>query len=332
MKRALLFCIAFACGPSQAVVTPDAAPATPGWKVVVEHLDGALLSMWGSDATNLYAVGGPRGNAGFKSLVMHFDGTAWNRLDPGGSETYWWVYGSSATDVWMVGEKGRITHWDGAAFKEHTSGTTATLFGVWASGPSDAWAVGGTPGAGKASPNDILLHWDGSSWTPSAVPNPQGRTFFKVWGTAAGNVYVVGELATLWHRTGSTWAAEANPARGTILTIHGCSPTEMYAVGGRDVLKSDGKTWSALTPALTNDVNGVSCRSPGEVVIVGAGGSKQRLVNGAWQDDFGTLPFSDLHGAWSLPNGADYWGVGGEFISGPQPNVSRQGVIARYGK
>jgi|GEM_PF-4010278 len=50
MKRALLFCIAFACGPSQAVVTPDAAPATPGWKVVVEHLDGALLSMWGSDA------------------------------------------------------------------------------------------------------------------------------------------------------------------------------------------------------------------------------------------------------------------------------------------
>lgn len=324
--------LALACAPSTPVTAVD-ADTSPEWKVVIEHLDGTLLSMWGSGPNDLWTVGGPRGNAGFASLVLRFDGTGWKRLDPGGTETYWWVYGTSATDVWMVGEKGRITHWDGSAFKEHASGTPVTLFGVWASSPTDAWAVGGTPGAGTSQPNDVLLHWDGAAWTPSAVPATQGRTFFKVWGTSADNVYVVGEAGTIWHRTGTTWNAETNPAHGTLLTIHGCSATEVYAVGGRDVLRSDGKTWTAMTPTLTNDVNGVACRSPGELVVVGGGGSKQRYTSGAWQDDFGTVPYSDLHGAWADASGdGAYWGVGGEFISNPQPNVSRQGVIARWGK
>jgi hypothetical protein len=330
MKRAWLLAF-LACSPSTPV--PADADTNAEWKVVIEHLDGTLLSMWGTGPKDIWTVGGPRGNAGFKSLVLHFDGTAWKRLDPGGTDTYWWVHGTGTNDVWMVGENGRITHWDGSAFKETPSTTTATLFSVWAASPNDAWAVGGTPGGGTNQPNDVLLHWDGASWQPSPIAKPAGRTFFKVWGTGSDNLYVVGEAGTIWHRKGTTWSAEPNPAHGTLLTVHGCSANEVYAVGGRDVLRSDGTTWTALSPTLTNDVNGVSCRAAGEVVIVGSGGSKQRLANGIWQDDFGTVPYSDLHGAWSEASGeGSYWGVGGEFVSNPQPNVSRQGVIARFGK
>jgi hypothetical protein len=232
----------------------------------------------------------------------------------------------------MVGEKGRITHYDGASLVEHPFATTATLYGVWSASPTDAWAVGGTPEGGTGAPNDLVLHWDGTSWTQVALPQALGRTLFKVWGTASEDLYAVGELGVVWHRVGTTWNLESQPpvAHGNLLTVFGCSATEVYAVGGRDVLLSDGKKWTPLAVELTNDMNGVSCASPGAVVIVGFGGAKQRLVSGGWQNDFGTVPYSDLHGAWASSDGA-YWAAGGDFVSKPAGGVSRNGVLARYG-
>jgi hypothetical protein len=113
--------------------------APPAWQTVLDgqDLDGVVLSVWGSAPGDVYAVGGPLGNEGFETLAVHFDGAAWQRLHPDGSETYWWVAGSGPSDVWMVGEKGRITHWDGA----------------WSDGQGAFWAVGGdfygTPAPGK---------------------------------------------------------------------------------------------------------------------------------------------------------------------------------------
>jgi hypothetical protein len=310
----------------------DAGVTTAGWSAEVEHLDGALLSMWGSTPNNLYAVGGPRGTPGLKTLVMHFDGAAWSRVDVAGTETFWWTHGTSATDIWMVGEKGRIARFDGTTLTETPSGTTATLYGVWAASKSDAWASGGSPGLGTAAPQDVLLHWDGQAWTPSPLPQTLGHTYFKVWGTSSENLYVVGEAGTIWHRVGTTWKLESDPpiAHGNLLTVIGCSKTEVYAVGGRDVLRSDGTTWTALDVALSNDISGVACNAPGDVVIVGSGGAKQRLVGGVWQDDFGTKPYSDLHGAWADGAGT-FWAVGGNFVGPPgDAGASREGVIARY--
>jgi hypothetical protein len=267
--------------------------------------------------------------------MLHYDGQAWTTLMPGGTETFWWTHGTSSSDVWAVGENGRITHWDGTSFTEQTSGTTATLYGVWAAAPNDVWAVGGTPEGGMSKPNDVLLHYDGTSWQPSPLPMTLGRTFFKVWGTASDNLYVVGEFGTVWHRTGTTWGLEANNpplATGNLTTVSGCSASEVYAVGGQDVLAWDGTSWtrSSVSDTLLNTVNGVSCGSPGAVILVGSAGVKDRLVSGTWQDDWHSEPHDDLHGAWADPAGG-YWAAGGDFTSGARPGVSRQGILAYYG-
>jgi hypothetical protein len=319
-------------GQSDSGVPEASAPA---WQTVLQGLDGAVLSVWGTGPNDVFAVGGSRGN-GYPTLALHFDGAAWKRLAPGGNDTYWWVRGTTTNDVWMVGEGGRITHWDGAAFKDYASGTTVTLFGVWASSPTDAWAVGGTPTGstadGGAGENDVVLHWDGTAWTHSPLPMTFGRTYFKVWGSGADDVYIVGEAGTIWHRTGGAWKLESMPplAHGTLLTVNGCGPNEVYAVGGRDVLHSDGTTWNAVNVMLTNDLAGVACDSPGSVAIVGFGGAKQRLVGGVWEDDFIAPPHADLHGAWADGAGA-FWTGGGDYISNATPMVRRNGVLARYG-
>lgn len=316
----------------------DGAPAevsAPAWRPVLENLDGALLSVWGSSEKDVWAVGGPLGNAGFDALVVRFDGHVWRRAQPGKTDSYWWVHGTSATDVWLVGEKGRITHWDGATFAESASGTNATLFGVWATAPNDVWAVGGTPD-GATSDNAIVLHYDGSTWKKEDVGETRKIAFFKVWGVpgAPGELYVVGEAGAIWHRVQGAWKAEgAGLGAGRLTTVAGCSATEIYAVGGRDLLVSDGTTWkrAEIDPLLVlNDLNGVACGERG-VVVVGSGSLKLRLPRGgAWESDFGSEPLVDLHGTWVDPTGA-YWGVGGQFAAAARPNVKRQGVVARYG-
>jgi hypothetical protein len=305
------------------------------WQTVLEpQLDRAVLSVWGAGSNAVFVVGGSLGN-GLPALAMQYDGHDFRDLSPGGTETFWWVNGTSATDVWMVGTDGRIAHWDGQAVASHASGTTATLWGVWAFAANDVWAVGGTPGGGTAAPNDIVLHYDGTAWQPELLPDPPlGRSLFKVWGTSSDDLYVVGEASTIWHRKGSSWSLESNPplGSGTLFTVYGCSPNEVYAVGGNDVLRSDGNTWSKLTVDLSSQVNGVSCVVPGVVSLVGNGGLKQRLVDDKWIDEFDVEPFADLHAVWGDPESKSFWAVGGEWVSAPVALKPRRGVIARFGR
>lgn len=313
-----------------------APPSEPAWQTVFDGTDlgGAVLAVWGTGPEDVYVVGGPLGNSGFEAIAIHFDGSAWKNLSPGGEDSFWWVSGSSATDVWMVGDKGRITHWDGAAFVEHPPPTTARIWGVWAASPTDAWAVAGTPEGGTAQPNDIVLHWDGQTWTQDPLPGPPlGRSLNKIWGASPDDLYAVGEAGTVWHRKGGAWTLESEPpvATSTLLTVFGCSASDVYAVGGNSVIHSDGAAWSKASVTLSNAVNGVTCGAPGEVLIVGFGGLKQRLVGGAWVDEFDKEPYGDLHGSWADGQGA-FWAAGGDFISKPAANKARKALIGRYGK
>ncbi len=313
--------------------------SSPSWSVVLQGLSPTLLSVWGTSDQDVFAVGGTLGNGG-PAALLHYDGTAWKDLGAGRTETLWWVHGTSDHDVWVVGTAGRIAHWDGTRLSDVPSGTTATLYGVWAASASDVWAVGGTPGGGTSAPNDVVLHDDGSGFTPVALPMTLGRTFFKVWGTSSSNLYIVGEAGTVWHRTASGtasgWTLEASEPRplatGNLTTVAGCSATEVYAVGGLDVLASDGTTWSRANVTVENaGVNGVACAPGGKPVVVGFGGYRQRLVGGAWVDDTASSPITnDFHGAWADPQGG-YWAVGGHFVDGAAAGVSRDGVLAYFG-
>jgi hypothetical protein len=243
------------------------------------------------------------------------------------------VRGTGPDDVWMVGEKGRITHYDGEKLTEHASGTTATLWGVWAASKTDAWAVGGTPEGGAADPDDVVLHWDGASWTAVTLPGaPLGRALYKVWGTSSDDLYVVGEASTIWHKKGATWALESDPplAGGTLFTVAGCSAEEIYAVGNYDVLRSNGKAWEKLDIELLAGVNGVDCTAPGEVVLVGFGSLKLRRTGGAWIDDSVLPPNKDLHAAWADGTGT-LWAVGGNWLTMATPGAPREGIVARFG-
>ena len=137
--RRLLFLAALlsACGDDDSGGT---------WQIVHDDLEGALLSVWGSSATDIWAVGGDPTEAS-TPMVIHFDGTTWERLDPGTQGDLWWVFGFAGGPVYMGGAGGRILRYQDGVFTLMTTPDTGlTVFGIWGASPSDVWAVGGMEG------------------------------------------------------------------------------------------------------------------------------------------------------------------------------------------
>ena len=74
---------------------------------------------------------------------------------PAPRETLRGVWGSSAKDIWSVGNHGTILHYDGAGWSDVPSGTELNLGGVSGSAADDVWAAGD---------HGVILHFDGKGW------------------------------------------------------------------------------------------------------------------------------------------------------------------------
>ena len=180
----------------------------------------------------------------------------------------------------MVGDQGTVVHWNGRSWAPEATPTRAPLWGVWGAAPNDLWAVGGT-GDGETPP--VLLHRDGAAWTAVEVP-PLTRAavsaFFKVWGTGADNVYVVGQRGVVLHRSGGVWREEFAGVSGDLVSLWGSDASHILAVGGRGnalVTRWDGHAWTARSLDPLPGLNGVWMRTPTAAHVVGVNGAVIRL-------------------------------------------------------
>lgn len=113
-------------------------------------------------------------------LTACADGPQWQKTDTGVKASLRSVHGTSASDVWAVGDDGAALHFDGERWTKVASGTSSALTGVWAVSASDVWAVG----SGR-----LVLRWNGASFQPVAnVP----ATFESVMAVDANNVFFCG--------------------------------------------------------------------------------------------------------------------------------------------
>ena len=83
--------VSLSCMTCSGTPSPDAGPAA--WHVVLSNLQGMLLCVWGTSPHDVFAVGGALGN-GTPSVVLHYDGSTWRNLGPGGTDTLWWAHGT----------------------------------------------------------------------------------------------------------------------------------------------------------------------------------------------------------------------------------------------
>jgi photosystem II stability/assembly factor-like uncharacterized protein len=247
------------------------------------------------------------------------------------------VWGSSASDVYVVGAQGTILHSRGdGVWTPQTSGTAKDLHAIWGAGPHDLYAAG-----------DVLLRSSGDgNWRTESAPS----TLMGVWGSAANDVYIAGVFG-ISHSTGNgTWSAvnQAEPWGG-YFHVRGTSATDVYAVGGfinlNDPSRGGGVahfssgqwSWTLLSPP--DEMKDIVFTARGAFIVglsgqiwanAGAGGTWTRQASpvpwdlqALWADDAGklyavggsgTVLTSDGDGNWAAQASLfalDLWGVWG---------------------
>src|SRR6266496_1995642 len=132
------------------------------------------------------------------------------------------------------------------------------LFGVAAIASNDVWAVGAY-GVLGISAQQLIEHWDGSSWRRVVSPSLAGpNELLAVSAVAANDVWAVGGYnsggqALIQHWDGSTWSVLTHPNPGTFNRFFGVaavSSNDVWAVG---VTSSGG-----LSETLVEHWNGTS--------------------------------------------------------------------------
>ncbi|MCP4716429.1 MAG: WD40 repeat domain-containing protein, partial [Deltaproteobacteria bacterium] len=67
------------------------------WKPMASGSTSDLFSVWGSSATDLFAVGAD-------GTILHGDGSVWVPMESGTTADLRGIYGSSKTDIVIVGD------------------------------------------------------------------------------------------------------------------------------------------------------------------------------------------------------------------------------------
>jgi hypothetical protein len=176
-------------------------------------------------ANDIWAVGSarthtaPNGDTTVKTVVLHYDGTAWRRVKSANSGTL----ANSLSDVAAISAR------DVVAVGEHHHGF-------------------------YNSRNQTLAErYDGTSWSLSATPNPgHDDGLVSVDGNRAGDVWVAGSFMPdsrhtrplILRLTGSSW--RVMPKTATLpsdLEVFG--PKDVW-MAGRDVEHWNGSAWATI--------------------------------------------------------------------------------------
>ena len=77
-------------------------------------------------------------------MVYHWDGVSWAFAPASPNVDLVAVWGSSSSDVWILGENGTVWHTDERRLFGDPPQLRVLLSAVWGSAPGDVWAVGST--------------------------------------------------------------------------------------------------------------------------------------------------------------------------------------------
>ncbi len=183
-------------------------------------------------AVGSFGVGGPS-----RTLIQHWDGTAWTVVPSPNKGPFpnalTDVVAVAADDVWAVGtwftkafvDRTLILHWDGVDWSRVPSpnaGPPAAanfLVSVAAVSADDIWAVG------VRGLKTLTLHWDGASWSMVPSPTPGGNADLAgVVAVAPDDVWAVGGFVDhsadavrtlVEHWDGTSWSVVASANKGS---------------------------------------------------------------------------------------------------------------------
>jgi hypothetical protein len=287
----------YAVGEGATVIHYDGSNWSP---VTIPNVGGIILrSIWGSGSQDIWIVGD---FANPDDVILHYTGT-WARVTSNATISLNAVFGTSATEVFAVGQAGQVLQLAaGNTWNKVTVPTTDVLQSVWGYG-GHMYVVGA---------NGTVLHYDGLGWT--ALSSGTSGDLFAVWGPSPGDTYIAGMqsgAAVLREQIAEGWAHTPAGATGATAAWSG-GPGQLIAIAGSKIVERP----SQPAVSLGVQLNGVGGNAS-EAFVVGAGGRIYRKATGA--------------NPWTLVSGPDSSYFQAVTSSGPGSAfaVGSSGVIMR---
>lgn len=301
----------FAVGTGGTVLHYDGT----AWSAMVVDTAQRLSGVWGSGPAHVMAVGD-------NGTTLLYDGQGWIALEPDTDLHLAGVWGADAGSFVAVGQSGMILTYQGQSWAGRKSRPTSqSLHRLWARTSNDVYAL--------AASEPFMLHFDGRDWRavsesapdlPALLPPQTGSEppLRDLWGNAAGEMYAVGEAATILRRgPGGDWARvvpdPAVPAH-TFTAVWGTDDGHLFVVGAplvgasdAIILHHDGARWTEYAADTGGALLDVWGNTAQDVVAVGARGAILQYDGITWQRA-PTSSNDSFQGVWS--NGDVVYAVG----------------------
>lgn len=260
----------------------------PNWTTGCSGPGQCSLSIKGR--TDAEVVAAPR--------LCNGDGWCWMNPLPQGN-TLRAIWGTSANDVWAVGDAGTILHYDGATWVSILSGVNDDLYAICGISKDDIWAFG------KAG---INIHYNGSQW--QAITMPFGGDLYGCSFDRKGHGMATNYSGYVYEFTSSSWVSlnrphsEGRPIRAIWTNQKGNGT--LFDDNGRGAEWS-GSQWSASGVQLGFSVNAIVGWQDSPVLAVGAGAAQ--FKDKKWTTQSLPKDSSTLNAVW-MSDATLAWGVG----------------------
>jgi len=196
------------------------------WTPISTGVSSFLLAIWGTDDSNLYAVGSG-------GTIIHYNGVNWNLEESPTTEDLYSIHGWSADDIYVVGCDGSILHSNGSSTWELVDtglGILPPLSSVYCL-DSDNLVIVGLDGT--------LVQKNAGNWFIHIFDS-----LTDIWGSSPSNIYVTGIEETLLHFDGSNWDSihRSSPTSSPFVCLWGCNEDDLF-IGGDGIIQYDGLDW-----------------------------------------------------------------------------------------
>jgi hypothetical protein len=247
------------------------------WNSMVSGAGQELRGIWGSSATDVFAVGA-------RGLILHSSGSGWIPMVSPTPAHLNGVSGVSASSVFAVTENGAALRFDGAGWSPVSWATAQDpdptdiyqpvplpLRSVWATSPTSVFAVGDS---------GSVFHYDGTQWdslaySPSWLRGTRAtrNALLGVWASSPTNAIAVGDSGLILRCDGARCDTLNSGTRSTLRAVWGASANDVFAAGdGGTILRYNGSAWSAMPDTTHRDLRAIWGNSAGDVFAAGGAG------------------------------------------------------------
>jgi len=183
---------------------------------------------------------------GVAGTILHYNGNLWRKQDSGTNHNMLrGIWGSSSTDIYAVGSGMTIMHSNGSTWMVQKTGTPYIFQSIWGSSGTDVFAVGS-----DLHGTDVLIyHYDGLNWKSQLSGATLSKFLGSVWGTSSTDVYAVGEFVL--HYDGKFWKKKSTLGVQYFDNVWAANSTDVYVLANDKLLHNEGKGWNIVDIGAT---------------------------------------------------------------------------------